>query len=524
MLKALIVEHEDRDYQFLAETVDWNRFGVEPVGRCRDGISAMEEILRLWPDIVFTEIRMPGMGGIELIRRTREHGLSCEFVIVSRYQRFEYAQSAMRLGVEEYLLKPVERDELVRVLEKFVERDTARERQDMNERFLHTRRLLRNSFMDKFTMGELPRSFTPESLNMKYHFNLKDGLFQSAIIALSELPKEEESVFLPAMAENVRARFDPICHEMIPFVQGCYRLTLTFNYAENSGTEGRIRELEGIVTEHLQKRGCDDVKFSIGIGLLEHDARRLERTLETAERAVLCGILRGLNRLYEYASMSFDKLKGSDILTPAFLGEMNGNAAVLNAESFGHSVRKALAPVTPFTDPVVLIEIFQAVIDAISMACREAGSEPVTRESCEKLLLRLGCETSLADITRDLTEWAAEQIGRCLEGRSEIRPVREAKRYIAEHYMETVTLEQIAERVHLNPSYFSVVFKKKTGQNFSDYLTACRMAEAKRILRDTDWKIATVCEAVGYADSKYFSCIFTKLVGLRPSEYRVLHR
>ncbi|MDR1574175.1 MAG: AraC family transcriptional regulator [Clostridiales Family XIII bacterium] len=524
MLKALIVEHEDRDYQLLAGMVEWSRFGVEPVGRCRDGIAAMEEILRLWPDIVFTEIRMPGMGGIELIRRVREHGLTCEFVVVSRYQRFEYARSAMRLGVEEYLLKPVERDELVRVLEKLVERDTARERRDMNERFLHTRRLLRNSFMDKFTMGEPPHSFTLESLNMKYHFNLKEGVFQSAIIALSGLPKEEQEVFLPAMAESMRARFDPICHEMIPFVQGCQRLTLTFNYAEDSGAKERIRELFDIVTEHLQKRGCADVKFSVGVGLPERNVRQLKHTLETAEQAVWCGFLRGLNRLYEYGSVMFDKLKVGDILTPALLGEMNRNAAILNAENFGRAVRGALAPVTPFTDPAVLIEISRAAVDAISAACREAGSEPVNRESIEKLFLRLGCETSLAGMTTDLTEWAAEQIGRCLEGRSDIRPVRNAKRYIAEHYMETVTLEQIAERVHLNPSYFSIVFKKKTGQNFSDYLTACRIDEAKRILRDTDWKITTVCEAVGYTDSKYFSRIFTKLVGLKPSEYRALRR
>jgi two-component system response regulator YesN len=222
--------------------------------------------------------------------------------------------------------------------------------------------------------------------------------------------------------------------------------------------------------------------------------------------------------------MMFDKPAGSDILTPAFLRELHGSATLLDAESFGRFVRKAFAQVTSFADPAVLIEITQEVIDAISAACREAGSEPVTREAREALLLRLGCETSLADMATDLTGWAAERIGRCLESRSEIRPVREAKRYIAEHYMETVTLEQIAERVHLNPSYFSIVFKKKTGQNFSDYLTAYRMGEAKRVLRETDWKITTVCGAVGYMDSKYFSRIFTKLVGLKPSEYRILYR
>lgn len=89
--------------------------------------------------------------------------------------------------------------------------------------------------------------------------------------------------------------------------------------------------------------------------------------------------------------------------------------------------------------------------------------------------------------------------------------------------LKTLTLEETSKHVHLNASYLSIVFKKETGQNFSDYLTSYRIEMAKNMLRQGDMSIAAISEAVGYADSKYFSRIFTRLVGIKPSAYRALH-
>ncbi|MGN0968044.1 MAG: helix-turn-helix domain-containing protein, partial [Oscillospiraceae bacterium] len=431
-------------------------------------------------------------------------------------------QSAMRMGVEEYLTKPLEAVELVRVLEKLGQRKRARESQDVDEVFFRTRKLLRNSFMESFTGVVPPKGFSLESLNGKYHFRLREGVFQSAILIVDGLPPEEVS-FLPGLAESLRARFEPVCYEMIPFVQANQRLTLTLNYAPGSAAEERLPELQDILRQHLNKRGYSDLGYCIGVGVPERDVSLLRHTLDTAERAVRCGILRGRNQMYWYDRLKFDAIKSDDVLTPTLVGEMRSSAAILDQETFSYAVHSAFAPVSPYSDPAVVIDICHAAIDAVMDACVQAGYGEVTEEEHLDILHRLGDATNLADTMTDLLDWTSQQFERCIQERRSSRPVRAAKEYIARHYMKTLTLEEISKHVHLNASYLSIVFKKETGQNFSDYLTSYRIEVAKNMLRQGDMSIAAISEAVGYADSKYFSRIFTRLVGIKPSAYRTLH-
>lgn len=523
MLTALIVDKEKEARDWLANLVDWNKQEAQIIAVCENAVEALETIMRLRPDVVFTEVCMEGTDGLDLIRYAKDNGIACDFVIVSRYRRFEYAQSAMRMGVEEYLTKPVEASELIRVLDKMSQRKQAKESQDVNEQVFRTRQLLRNSFMETFTGLTPPKGFSLESLNEKYHFRFREGIFQSAVLMVDGLPEEEDGVFLPALTENLRARFDPVCHEVIPFVQGDRRLTLTLNYAPGGGAEERLPELLDILRQHLQKRGCADVGFCIGVGLPERDAGRLRYTLDTAERAARCGILRGRNQIYWYGKQKFDAIKSDDVLTPTLVGEMRGSAAILDTEAFAYAVRSAFAPISTYTDPAVVIDVCHAAISAVMDACVQAGYGAVSEEEHLNILHKLGDATTLTETVTNLLEWTEQQMERCIQERRSSRPVRAAKEYIARHYMKTLTLEEISKHVHLNASYLSIVFKKETGQNFSDYLTSYRIEMAKNMLRQGDMSIAAISEAVGYADSKYFSRIFTKLVGIKPSAYRTLH-
>ena len=151
MLTVLLVDKDKNAVDWFMHLVDWDRQDAQVIGVCSNGVEALEAIMRLRPDVVFTEVCMDGTDGLDLIRHAKEHGIACDFVIVSRFRRFEYAQSAMRMGVEEYLTKPLDGRELERVLEKMWRRRLARENQEVNEQFFQTRQLLRNSFMESFT-------------------------------------------------------------------------------------------------------------------------------------------------------------------------------------------------------------------------------------------------------------------------------------------------------------------------------------------------------------------------------------
>jgi two-component system response regulator YesN len=139
------------------------------------------------------------------------------------------------------------------------------------------------------------------------------------------------------------------------------------------------------------------------------------------------------------------------------------------------------------------------------------------------ILDRLGVFPTLPDMLAALVSWAKNKFEACLKERQYTRPVRDAQRYIQKNFVNPLTLECVAKQIHLNASYFSTAFKKETGKNFSEYLSTCRINEAKRLLRESNLNISQICSAVGYADIKHFSRLFTKTVGIKPSEYRALH-
>ncbi len=521
MLTALLIDENERDLERIQNLTDWDKWNAQIVSAC-GGSEAFRTILRLQPDVVFMEICLENMDGLDLISQLKERGLECEFVIVSRYCRFGYAQRAMRLGVEEYLAKPLEASELERVLEKYAQRKRIRESHDINEQMFRTRKLLRNSFMEVFTGLNPPKDLSIETLNEKYHFHFHEGIFQTAILVVDGLSEEERDIFLPALAESLRARLDPLCYEVVPLVQGWQRLTITLNYAKDSEMEDRLSELLEVMQTHLHKRGCADMGFCIGVGLPEENIALLRRTLDTAERAARCGILQGRNRMYRYGKIKFDDIKTEDILTPTLLGELRNSAAILDHKTFSYAVHSAFSPISPYCDPAVVIDLCHAAIDAVIEACSTMGYE-IDEEEHMRILHLLGDATSLQETQSALLNWTEDHMKRCVQERRSSRPVSKTKEYIARNYMRTLTLEEISRYVHLNASYLSIVFKKETGQNFSDYLTNYRIEKAKAMLRQGDMSIAAIGEAVGYADSKYFSRIFTRQVGLKPSAYRALH-
>jgi two-component system response regulator YesN len=522
MLTVLIVERNSEQLERFLGLVNWSVYGFEVIGHCGDGITAMETIFRMLPDLVFINDDLPRLGGIELINHIQQHGVSCDFIIVSETESFAVAREAMRLGVEEYLLKPVNRDDLINGLKKYADRRYSVNRQDINEFFLQTRRLLRNSFMENLLSAlPSPDYCSMELTNLKYNFQFQRGIFQSAIIVVKGIADKENSEFFASLVVIMREQFDSVCYEMIPYIHGRFRVSFIFNYGRDSRTEEMLPELYNIVRGHLKKCGYENAIFCIGIGLPEYDFAKLKQTLKTAECAIRCGVLRKQNKLYFYGKLIFDKLASSNILTPTFLDDLKHSVEALNIGRFERLIRSALAPISHTTDPVVLIDICQVVIEMVANACKTEGDTADFLE--QKTIDRLGCETNLDDTLSTLVSWAQDLFSRQIKERKSSRPIREVMRYVKACCTQRLSLERVADQVHINPSYLSTIFKKETGQNFSDYLISCRINEAKRLLRDSNLKIAQISYAVGYTDDKYFSKIFKKLVGMNASTYKALH-
>ncbi|MDR3300697.1 MAG: helix-turn-helix domain-containing protein [Candidatus Accumulibacter sp.] len=524
MLTALLVESNSGQLEHIQGLVNWSAYGFDVIGHCADGIAAMETILNARPDLVFINDNLPRLGGIDLIDRIHEHGIPCDFVMVSETESFAVARESMRRGVEEYLLKPVNRDELIRVLKKYIERRQSVIRQDINDRFLATKRLLRNSFIDNLTTISALEHCSMEHMNLKFNLKFRAGVFQSAIIVVKGMATDNDNdEFFTSLIINVRERFDSVCHEMIPYyLHGHFSVSFTFNYSDDNRVGEKLSELYTIAREHLEKCGFKNTVLCVGIGLPKHDFAKLKQTLETAEHAVRYGILHGQNKLYFYEKLKFDKITNFNILTPALLDDMKRSAEALDIGRFERLLRNAFSLVSRTTDPAVLIDLCQAAIAAVADACKTEDDSDDFLER-KTILDRLRYETNLAGTISALVSWARVLFSKRLKECEYARPVRKAMRYVEACCTQSLSLERVAEQVHVNPSYLSTIFKKETGQNFSDYLIGCRINEAKRLLRESNLKIAQISYAVGYTDNKHFSKIFTKSVGIKASAYRALH-
>ena len=157
MLKVLIADDEIKVSELIQCLIDWDKLGMEVIGTVNDGVEAYELILEKHPDIVITDIRMPGMDGIELVEKVLgnvESDRKVFFVIISGYSQFEYAQQAVKLGVEDYLLKPIKKKELEAVLHKILGKysETANaleEKEDLQNRLQRTQQKIKNSFLSE---------------------------------------------------------------------------------------------------------------------------------------------------------------------------------------------------------------------------------------------------------------------------------------------------------------------------------------------------------------------------------------
>lgn len=522
MFRALVCDTDKKEYDRIRTLIERERSVTSDVLFCKDGIEAFEIISKKQPDVVFTDISLPGMDGIELIRRCRENDITVSFVIMSRFRRFDYIKSLIKYGIEDYLVKPVPDEELGAVITDLAERSAAKQAQDENERLFRTRRSLRNAFMEAF-LASPEIELDMDLLNEKYHFSLRPGLFRMAVVKLWDLPENEYGVFLPAVVQNARAHFDPLCHEMIPYTIGHDKMLLLFNYDRESKVPESFRDILYSIRDHLRKAECEDVTFSIGLGNTVIDTRDLGIAYESAENAAACSLFRGTDQFFDYPTMVFTPRSDADKTIETAKAAFYTAAELLDTEKLKSALRSAFSEMTPSTDPYIVNVITRSAVDAIKAAGTSDGAAFFTASDEKELVRGISMARKLSNIEEILGSAAENVFEQCRFERRNSGPVRKAMKYIDEHYSEPLTLDYISGLVHLNASYFSIVFKKQTGRNFSDYLTSTRVEAAKKLLCDSDKSVADICEAVGYLDRKYFSRIFEKIVGIKPSAYRALH-
>lgn len=537
MRRVVIADDEPKVALLIKNLIRWDELGLELVATANDGICALSAIEALKPDIVITDIRMPGYDGIELIERAKRHNPEIDFIIISGYRHFEYAQKAIRFGVEDYLLKPLKAVEINQTLRKMVEkydqRDQARRREanysaqiESDERMLHER--LMSALMDAETRWQ-PLSL--EQINSDFRLGLRADLFQAFIVKadvhFESLNANVRKLLMEKSGALINEALLGKCHVSLlrPTGHGIYGVV---NFAETQQKALR-RALVAVIDELQSQRVLfDQIRVTVGLGSQCTEVNALPASIREAECAIANRLVFGPGRVIDRAAGADSAEIVSQIVTADLRKQLLKGVEILEiAEIQGvlSDVARAVAGFVGITGKALLAigdEFVQILRFGLkSQNAIDDWSESYQADFFQKLDM-CNCQD---DIFLLLNAYAENTIGHVLALRKSenSKPVRAAQKYINANFSGAVSLESISQLVGFNPTYFSQLFKKETGMNFLEYLTDVRINEAKRLLSDARKTIADVAADVGYSDVKHFSRVFNRIAGIHPSQYRKLY-
>ena len=524
---VLIVDDEARIAELIRSLIHWEELDLTCMGLCTDGETAWETIREKGPDIVITDIRMPVMTGLDMIRKVREAGIPVNFVVMSGYQEFEYAHTAMQYGVEEYLVKPVDEDDLNRCLagiriREDKEKQLKEENEALKEKVEKNELILKQNFLRNI----IEQRSTAEAGDVDLHGEVYRGLdIKLDFINPRNYNAAQEHLTADTVKQIVTDFLEPRMQQLLICEKEYLHIYCLCCCSEETDREfGKcISDLLQQIKAHL--RSMDQYYVTIGIGRARRAFSEIRFSILEAHTAVCNRIVCGTGRLIRADAVCMTDnaawvekeretrqklLKDADTLVaehiPAYMQDLFGSREGLegiNMTSYYAAAEQMVADFYAHLDP--------DDEKREQLCCQGQGWV----QHCHRTV-------QLSEIMTQIFQDGIDAAKAVLESQL-VRPVRMAQQYVEEHYKEKILLEDVADFVGLNPVYFSALFKKETDLNFSTYLIDFRMEKAKELLASTNETISAIAAAVGYPEQKYFSQQFKKVVGVKPVIYRQLH-
>lgn len=532
MMRVIVADDEIRVCKLICNLVDWAEFDMQIVDVAHDGLQVLEMIEKHKPDLVVTDIRMPSMDGLETIKQVKRVHPGIDFIIISGYRDFEYAQTAIKYGVGDYLLKPLKKDELSATLERLRQRWRLKNEQLSHEEELKFRlendiEALRCGYFRDALLAEEPTGASIENINTTYHYEFRPGLFQAFIIKMDAVNPDDLSenglkILKEKLTKLIKDNFTA-CFEAELYFSRCWVYGI-LNFAAGAGDDIKRRFFACMDGLAVLRTLYENMEFTIGLGPAAGDIRDAPGSMRSAKAAVQHRLIAPSNRVLEHSP-------GPVLNRGRLLGELKAelSAAVelLDAGKAAQAIDR-LADAASATG-VCGQEVFDLVVESFELyyvTLRPYKDDmAVVREGVESFKRNAECFGRAKELFDFLRGTVANSVGELYEQYSlaQTRPIRKAKEFIREHYKEPVSLEEVSGIVAFNSSYFSTLFKKECGVTFVEYLTQIRIEKAKELLRDTDMSIADVCCSVGYLDVKHFNKTFKKYASISPAEFRKLY-
>jgi two-component system response regulator YesN len=531
-MKVLIVDDERHVREAIRLLVDWNAYGIKTIFEAQDGNMAMDIMEREQPQIVFTDMIMPGKMGTELLAWIQQHAPRTKTIVISGHDDFDFVRKTVMYGGIDYILKPIDPIQLNEAVTKAVhsrkQEDAGTEQEQRKAIEINQ---LRPVYWDKMLTHLLdePAYFSSIADTLNVEFGLSADILHCRIAVLAT------DTINPIIRSKFAGSEDLLYFSLL-----------------NICNEFVRKHKEGVAFRHDH----GDI-----VVILWKQTKNAVACLETINN----GIQQALGSRLEFGV-------GSERLLPAGLKQSYNEALLVLRQRNMRVVRPRIRCFDPNESPRQSTVHLSEYEDRLRFAIRSGQEKPIKEavklwiEQVEAMkyinveqlelwrheysvikarwfkelfgdlpiMLSISSESAFFIVPLDQEgclvpqQWGAELEEGLLRlsqlwvehKRQDEHIIFEIVKYLDSHYADDLTLQNIAERFFLSREYISRKFKQQFQENLSDYIERIRMAKAKLLLLNPQYRIAQIAELVGYKDEKYFSKVFKKLDGISPNEYR----
>ena len=540
MLKMIVADDDRLTIETLCEAIDWAGYGIDVIATAMDGEQALKLCRELEPDILFTDIKMPGLTGLEVAMALRENGSAAKIILISGVQDFQYARTALEVKVEGYILKPIQLEEIHKVVKKLIgsiemERNRDQVMLRLMRQLKENRSMMRETFLRNLVLGACGSRREIEDKLMYFELDLQ---YESSILVcvmrvndylkstqqMSEIDKQ----LLLFSIQNITQELLSNNNAGLVVVLNDNEFVLLLG-----GRLQRTQALEDLLGEIAETmQSFLNIALSIGVGNCAYHLGELKYAYDNAVRAISQRFYREdaailsvedillrkerekieysskFSQVYDAQESFLSHVKGGE--EAPSLRELHGLFALL---SQGHVLEieyvKGLCIELAGVLSRMLLELEEAGRDSFIKVQAEMKSvfEAETIADLESILCAMArryCKTYQA--------LYATRYGNLAKTIMDMIDTR---------YMEDLTLTAIADAVYMTQNYICLIFKRETGMTINAYLTKIRLEKACRLMDETKLKVWQIAEQVGYENAHYFSTVFKKALGMQPQQYRL---
>lgn len=533
MYKLLLVDDEAHVREGVIQEIDWPGEGFEVVGTAENGKEALEVIEKCVPDVVVTDIKMPFMDGMQLAEAVRKQYPTTKVIILTGFDEFEYAQKAIKLQIDEYVLKPFSVQDLLQAIHKVrakIDEEIAEKEnmQALQEHYRKSLPVLREVFLSSLIHQVLPEEEIREKAS-SYRINLHGNHYLLCTISLdhigsnARLPLSNEKGLLLFAILNIAEEVINRHFRAIVFINQD-RVVILIVYDQEkretllAQTLPVLEEIRYCVEKFLR------ITVTIGVGTVRSELTEIPYSFEDSISALDYRLLLGNNRI-----ISIDDVEQRS-KDPLRFDELKEQALTRCLKVGTHSELKEIVEDLwkELTDAHVSIKDCQIyLMEILTTIVKVAKNANLDIDEVLGGSVHLFAEISKFQTLQDAKEWVIELGTKIMNSIANERQssykhlVEKAIAYTKAHFHESdISINKVCSHLHISTGYFSSIFKKETKMTFVSYLMQIRMEAAKEYLRTTDLKAFEIAEKVGYSDPNYFSFSFRKMCGMSPKEYK----